>query len=354
MFNELNTVENYIRDLLCGQVPPSKSGVAEDPPPYLTIGRNSAGAGWHYVNALALPRRINDVFVEDYLRDALIRLNPAIAARPERADEVLYKLRAIVLTVRSEGLIRANEEFTAWLRGERSMPFGERNEHVTIHLLNYEDLDQNQYILSTQYTFRAGPAERRPDLVLLINGLPLVIIEAKTPVRHAVSWFDGAKQIHDDYERFTPELFAPNVFSVASDGKELRYGAIHTPLDKWSPWMLEEADTVPARAESDSTSPYQAQTTSAADRPPVGLGLSQLASTVPSLLRPNVILDILAHFSIFATDKQKRRHKIVCRYQQYEGGNLIVQRVLAGSPRKGLIWHFQGSGKSLLMVFAAQ
>jgi type I restriction enzyme, R subunit len=354
MFNELNTVENYIRDLLCGQKKTGKGGFAEDQAPYLPVGRNSAGAGWHYVNALALPRRINDVFVEDYLRDALIRLNPAIAARPERADEVLYKLRAIVLTVRSEGLIRANEEFTAWLRGERSMPFGQRSEHVTIHLLDYEDLDQNQYILSTQYTFRAGPAERRPDLVLLINGLPLVIIEAKTPVRQAVSWFDGAKQVHDDYERFIPELFAPNVFSVASDGKELRYGAIHTPLDKWSPWMLEEADTVPARAESESTGSYQAQTTSATDRTQPRQALSQLAATIPSLLRPNVILDILAHFSIFATDKQKRRHKIVCRYQQYEGGNLIVQRVLAGYPRKGLIWHFQGSGKSLLMVFAAQ
>ena len=373
MFNELNTVENYIRDLLCGQQKDDKGGLAESQAAYTTIGRNSAGAGWHYVNALALPRRINDVFVEDYLRDALIRLNPAIAARPERADEVLYKLRAIVLTVRSEGLIRANEEFTAWLRGERSMPFGERNEHVTIHLLDYEDLDQNQYILSTQYTFRAGPAERRPDLVLLINGLPLVIIEAKTPVRHAVSWFDGAKQVHDDYERFVPELFAPNVFSVASDGKELRYGAIHTPLDKWSPWMLEslttkdtkgtkknlkddlgDVDGIRPSAESESMGSYPAQTTSATDRTQPRQALSQLAATIPSLLRPNVILDILAHFSIFATDKQKRRHKIVCRYQQYEGGNLIVQRVLAGYPRKGLIWHFQGSGKSLLMVFAAQ
>ncbi len=62
---------------------------------------------------------------------------------------------------------------------------------------------------------------------------------------------------------------------------------------------------------------------------------------------PAVVLDILAHFTLFATDKKKRRIKIVCRYQQYEAVNLIVERVLAGKPRKGLIWHFQGSGKSL-------
>ena len=73
-----------------------------------------------------------------------------------------------------------------------------------------------------------------------------------------------------------------------------------------------------------------------------------------SMLRPNVVLDILSSFTLFATDKKKRRIKIICRYQQYEAANKLVERVLAGYPRKGLIWHFQGSGKSLLMVFAAQ
>jgi type I restriction enzyme R subunit len=85
-----------------------------------------------------------------------------------------------------------------------------------------------------------------------------------------------------------------------------------------------------------------------------GEGLTSVARQIQSLLRPEVILDILAHFTLFPTDKKKRRLKIVCRYQQYDGANKIVQRVLAGQPRKGLIWHFQGSGKSLLMVFAAQ
>ena len=72
------------------------------------------------------------------------------------------------------------------------------------------------------------------------------------------------------------------------------------------------------------------------------------------MLRPHVLLDMLANFTAFATDKKKRRIKIIARYQQYEGANKIVERVVAGHPKKGLIWHFQGSGKSLLMVFAAQ
>ena len=330
MFNEQNTVENYLVHLLANVTPPPVSGreAHEDTAPYIPLGRNHNGAGWHYVPSLPLPRRINDVFIEEFLRDALIRLNPEIASQPERADEVLYKLRAIVLAVRSDGLISANEEFTSWLRGDRSMPFGANNEHVTIKLIDYENLDQNQFIVTTQYTFRAGSAERRADVMLFVNGLPLVLVEAKTPVRASVSWFDGAKQIHDDYERFVPELFACNVFSVATEGKEMRYGAIHMPLDQWGPWRPDEA---------------------------IGdNGLVDVRKSIESLLRPHIVLDILAHFTLFATDKKKRRLKIVCRYQQYDGANKIVERVIAGYPRKGLVWHFQGSGKSLLMVFAAQ
>ena len=99
------------------------------------------------------------------------------------------------------------------------MPFGEHNEHTTVRLIDFEHPENNHYVVTTQFTFRAGKAERRADLVLLVNGLPLVVIEAKTPVRHAVSWLDGALQLHDDYEKNVPELFVANVFSVATEGQ---------------------------------------------------------------------------------------------------------------------------------------
>ncbi len=147
-FNEENAVENYIRDMLCGQQV-STSKAAEPAASYQTFGRASKGSGWDFVSALDLPRHINAVFIEEHVRQALTRLNPSIAEKPERADEVLYKLRAIVLAVRSDGLIRANEEFTAWLRGERSMPFGPNGAHVTVRLLDFDDLDQNLYVATT-------------------------------------------------------------------------------------------------------------------------------------------------------------------------------------------------------------
>jgi type I restriction enzyme R subunit len=268
------------------------------------------------------------VLVEEQVREALIRLNPEIAAQPDRVDDVLYRLRAVLLGVRSDGLVKANEEFTAWLIGERSMPFGERGEHVTIRLVDFDDLERNQYVVTTQFTCRAGASEKRADLVLLVNGIPVVVIEAKTPVRASQSWFDGAVQIHEDYERNVPELFVPNVVSSATEGKEFRYGSIGLPVDLWGPWRIATDGETPA--------------------------LKRIERAVDSMLRPHVVLDLLASFTAYATDRKKRRIKIVARHQQYEATNQIVERVVAGHPKKGLIWHFQGSGKSLLMLFAAR
>jgi type I restriction enzyme R subunit len=323
-FNESNTVEAYIRDRLCG-------GITH----YTAVGPQLArhqgalsGLGWHYLAPQNLGRLPQEVLVESQVRQALIRLNPEIAAQPDRADDVLYRLRAILMGVRGDGLVKANEEFTAWLTGERSMPFGENGEHVTVRLIDFEDLERNQYVVTTQYTVRAGATEKRADLVLLVNGIPLVVVEAKTPVRASQSWFDAAAQIHDDYERNVPELFVANVVSVATEGKEFRYGSIGLPLDLWGPWRVAADADTPA--------------------------LARIRDAVDSMLRPHVVLDLLANFTAYATDKKKRRIKIVARHQQYEATNQIVERVVAGHPKKGLIWHFQGSGKSLLMLFAAR
>ena len=158
--------------------------------------------------------------------------------------------------------------------------------------------------------------------------MPLVLIEAKTPVRSSQSWLDGALQVHEDYERNVPELFVPNAFSIATEGKEYRYGSIRMPVEFWGPWRLEDDDALPS--------------------------MEQVEKAVTSMLRPQVILDLLANFTSYATHKGKQRIKIIARYQQYEGANKLVERVVAGHPKKGLIWHFQGSGKSLLMLFAAR
>jgi type I restriction enzyme R subunit len=321
-FNEANTVEAFIRDRLTGTTSP-----ASVTPGQARQGGAISGLGWHFVGPAELPRQSQEALVEPYLRDALIRLNPDIAANPGRVDDVLYRLRAIVMSARSDGLVKANEEFGAWMLGERSMPFGANGEHVTIRLIDFDDIEQNSFVVTQQFTFRAGKTEKRPDLVLLVNGLPLVLIEAKTPVRSSQSWLDAALQVHDDYEKNIPELFVPNVFSVGTEGKEYRYGSIRMPVDLWGPWRTDE-DALQS--------------------------IGEVEKAITDMLRPAMVLDLLANFTAFATQKGKQRIKIIARYQQVEGVNKIVERVVAGQVRKGLIWHFQGSGKSLLMLFAAR
>ena len=301
-FNEANTVEQMVLD-------------------------SCVSNGWTYAAGPSLSRQASDVFVESSLRQALIKLNPEIAEQPDRADEVIYKLRAILLSVQNDGLVRSNEALAEWIKGDKTMPFGPNGEHTTVRLVDFENPANNELIACNQWTYKVGQLEKRFDVVLLVNGLPIIIGEAKTPVRPAVTWVDGASQVHDDYEESVPAMFVPNFFSFATEGKAFRYGSVRMPLDIWGPWR--DADNQQEGS------------------------LADVRKSVASILRPQVVLDILQNFMIFATDKKHRRIKIICRYQQYEGTNLIVKRVVEGQIKKGLIWHFQGSGKSLLMVFTA-
>ena len=307
MFNEANTVRDYVRDLL-------------------------TSIDVQFIPGAELPRTTSDVLMESELRAALLRLNPEIDD-PAKADEVIYKLRAILISARTTPHpVVANEEFAAWLTGAKSMPFGKNGEHVTIRMIDFDRPDQvdaNQWTVSTEVTFKQGRVEKRFDLVLWCNGIPLVVGEAKTATNSAFSWIDGAAQVHDDYEMSVPQFFVPNVLSFATEGKDLRYGSVGMPIEKWGPWRHED------------------------DEAALVLGLSAVRTAVAGALMPASVLEFLRFFTVFANDSKHRRIKNIARYQQFQATNLIVERVLQGETKKGLIWHFQGSGKSLLMVFTA-
>ena len=326
-FNELNSVEHFIIKKLSGK------NLNFQPPPGVLMEEPMVFGSfpWTYQSAEELNRPTDQVLVESELRDALIRLNPEITANPAFADEVIYKLRAIFVTAHQTGLVRANEEFYAWISGEKTMPFGENNRHVPVRLVDFDEIENNRYLATNQYTVQ-GRETKTPDIVLLINGMPIVVGEAKTPIRPSVSWLDGAHEVHNIYENSIPQLFVPNLLSFATEGKELYYGSVRCPLEFWSPWRVDdEAGDLIQK-----------------------LGLGEVGKQLIDLLNPRRLLDLLQNFCLFTSDKRKRRIKIICRYQQYEGANKIIDRVREGRLKKGLIWHFQGSGKSLLMVFAAQ
>lgn len=305
MFNEDNTIEKML---------------------LMTLQKN----GWKYIKAENLPRQDDEVMVEPMVKEALIRLNPVIAEDPSRADEVIYKLRALIISTEAHDLVTRNEQFKKLIFEENSFPFGENGRMVPIRFfgtMTPEDLDLNEYVVTNQWVYPSVENGKRLDIVLLINGFPIAVGELKTPVRDAISWLDAAGDIHA-YEKSIHRMFVPNVFNFATEGKCFRYGSVCMPINLWGPWHT-----------------------------PTNKGegtLAEVKISVEDMITPAKVMDIFQFFTIFATDKKYRKYKIICRYQQYEGANLLVERVKAGYPKKGLIWHFQGSGKSLLMVFAAQ
>ena len=304
-FNEDNTIEQMILSTLQGN-------------------------GWKYIPFEELPRMHSDVLVEPMVKEALIRLNPEIAEDPSRADEVIYKLRTVILSVQPHNLVTQNEVFKKLIFEENSYPFGKDGRMVPIRFFGTmlkEDLALNEYVVTNQWVYPQAEGGKRLDIVLLINGFPIAVGELKTPVRSAITWLDAAGDI-SAYEKSIPAMFVTNVFNFATEGKCYRYGSINMPINMWGPWH-----TATHKVEG---------------------GLADVKISIEDMITPENVMDIFQFFTMFATDKKYRKYKIICRYQQFEGANMIVRRVIAGYPKKGLIWHFQGSGKSLLMVFAAQ
>jgi len=337
-FNEMNTIENALRDHLVGKPVTAQTGmVAEETAEYIAGNRDLKWKYVHGENLVLYGKQPQDVFVDTWLKDALCRLNKPLAANPDLADEVIHRLRGVLLEAGYSGLIRANEIFQDWLLGRISMPLGKDGEHITIHLLDFDTPQNNHFVVSQQVQF-TGTRDCYFDLVLYVNGLPLVVGEVKTPVRDAISWQDGAADFlggQKHYWENQKAFFVPNLLCFASEGKTFYYGAIGARFKNWAPWHSTE------------------------DREEIPQDMRTVLKSAERLLHPKTLLEILQSFVVFSTVKQGEgkpsfKIKILPRYPQYEAAKAIVERVKTQDARQGLIWHFQGSGKSLLMLFAAQ
>lgn len=220
-----------------------------------------------------------------------------------------------------------NEEWQRKLRGAYSRRITGENRDRPIALIDFKTPANNTYHVVRQMRV-AAQRPRIPDIILFVNGIPLVVIEAKSPLKTTAKAEEAFEQIKQ-YERDIPRLFAPNVFNIVTDGIETRYGATGAPAQFYAPWP----DAWPRTR---------------ADFP------DDLTKDLWCLCEPARLLDLLAHFIVFEIDPEMgRKIKKICRYQQFRAVNKAVLRVAEGRHRKGLIWHTQGSGKSLTMVFLA-
>ncbi len=288
-----------------------------------------ADLGWQKVAPEQLGREDISALIEPDISDALIRLNPAIAKDPDRVDQVLPALRAAVLSSVEDGLIAANERMMSWLRGTQEVHFVGEPAPLPVKLIDFENPRGNKLVVSSEVTFKAVE-EGRFDTVLFVNGFPLVVGETKTPTKHSVSWLNAARDIHNSYEKHQAGFFVPNVLSFATEGKDFRYAPIGMPAEFWLPW---------------------GKTTE--EPPPYGLARALHAAEL--LLTPEQVLDILRTYTLFSTQrigKATKTLKVIPRYPQVEAVEAIAERAADPKRNQGLIWHHQGSGKTLLSAFA--
>jgi len=295
------------------------------------LAQHIAKLGWQYDDDEVLGRPHDGVFMLDDLETALIRLNPEIADDPLRTEQVLTKLRAVLLAVRSDGLVAANEEFVAWMCGRRSLKYIGADLDTQVRLIDFDNPLANTLRVTIEASFKILRESRRYDIVLWVNGLPLVVGETKSPKEHNLSWLNGATDITNAYEIKTPEFFVPNVLSFASEGREFHYGAVCQPAEMWLNWSV---------------------TTDEIMLP----GLASVLRSAELLLTPEMVFDILRSFTLYSSRRTTNgavRQKVIPRYPQVEAVDAIVARVRDPKKRQGLVWHHQGSGKTFAMAYAA-
>lgn len=311
------------------------------------------GLGWTYHDEAAMAvfnRTLADPLVEELLIAAILRINAHVTT-PEQARLAVKALRT---TMDAPDRLSANRDTLERLRDGVSVELVPGEGARTVHFIAFEPERQhlNDYTASNQYRVQ-GVKQCRADTVLLVNGIPLVIAEYKSITASGAEWPQAVHQLHR-YQRQAPQMLVPNVFCVAADEDTFRYGTvlfhdaskddIERHLDTWGPWLSRYPEVKGWWNEPEADNP---------DDP--------LEKPVKALLRlkPAQVLDFLQHFTTFETKKGKTIKK-VARYQQFEAVNDIVDRCLeligkqvSPQDRTGLIWHTQGSGKSLTMVFSA-
>lgn len=255
--------------------------------------------------------------------------------------------------LRNPSPIEGNENFLNQLVDGVTMTIDK--EDKTIRFINFEDIWQNSFIVTNQYAVQ----QVRVDICLLVNGIPLVPIEAKQCARRGTNWLEGVRQFQT-YDRRSDKLFMAHLFGVACNGRLCKYGipgASASYFNEWKDSLIADKFANPIlepgnelcrtyKDEEDGLMHFDVERLSNGEL------LESMKFGIIGLLQPERVLDILQHFIVFERDNGKIIKK-VARYQQLRAANKIVERVIHSDKKQGVIWHTQGSGKSLTMLYTA-
>ena len=271
----------------------------------------------------------DDVLLAGRLRKALARLNPNLTAGT--LEDVLRKVQQ----AETPSLIEENRRLHRYLI--EGVPFEVAREDGSIggdaaRLINFADADSNDWLAVNQFTVIEGQNNRRPDVVLFVNGLPLAVIELKNPGDENAT-LEGAFNQLQTYKEEIPSLFRTNAALVTSDGIQARAGSLTADLERFMPWRTVDGARI------------------------VPKGVPELETLIEGMFEKKRFLTLIRDFIVFG-DARDGLVKIVAAYHQFHAvRHAIESTVAAASPegdrRVGVIWHTQGSGKSLVMAFYA-
>ncbi len=272
-------------------------------------------------------REFSEVILEGRVRDALARLNPKIPS--DALDEAYRKLQRMD----SPSLIATNQVFHRLLvEGidvEYPLPGG-GTKHDTARLNDFDRPDANDWLVVNQFTVVENRMNRRPDMVVFVNGLPLAVIELKNPSDENASIWTAFKQLQT-YKQQIGSLFRYNELLVISDGVNARVGSLTADKERFNPWRTVAGET---------------------DMPS---NLLELEVLVRGLFEKGRLLDYLRYFIVFEQEAAQTIKKIA-GYHQFHAVRTAVETTVTATKkdrRAGVVWHTQGSGKSLTMVFYA-
>ena len=274
------------------------------------------------INGYELERdNFSNVILDTDLEDSIVRLNKGISN-----DEIREVIR-LIKNLDNNNTILNNKQFTSYLLEGVKVPITENGatRYKTIRIIDFDNIGNNIFKAINQYTI-VEESEKRPDIIIFINGMPIVVVELKSTIREEVKLEDGYRQLKGYQNVHIPTLFYYNQLLIVSDGAQARAGTITSPWSRFSEWKkIEDTDEVTENMPTHNT-------------------------LFKGMLRKDRLLDIISNYILWSEDS-----KILAAYHQYFGVKKAIASTINAFENKtgkaGILWHTQGSGKSFSMVF---
>ena len=276
--------------------------------------------GYDYVYGPNIERDYSNPLLLDVLRESLQRINPALPN--DAIDDAIKRLQQI----EGSSLYECNFKFTQMLQYGVEVQYTDAKHQLKtaiVNLIDYDHEDENDFLVVNQYTVHELDT-KRPDIVVFVNGLPLVVIELKSPSRENADASEAYLQLRN-YQKFIPSLFTYNAFNVMSDMALTKIGTVTAKEDRYMEW-----------------------------KQPTG-EVADYDMAFKSVFTPKVLLNLLKNYTLFDV-REGSYAKILAGYHQYyavEKAAARAEEAVKGNGKIGVFWHTQGSGKSLSMVFLA-